>query len=134
MTLPDAACFLPGAMGAGETDAVLLIEDDDDTRERVAKEQRQRGAVRVPAADTAEAGAMLESAPRLAMILLDLSLPAAGSGDFLTRLRRRDHRNTPVLLCPGLPEHLKSADDLRRADYVNNLLSAVERLLPMRTL
>ena len=67
---------------------ILVVDDDDDTRELVARVLEGRGAHVVSASSAAEAWAAFESSAPDAM-LVDIAMPGEDGYSFLRRVRAR---------------------------------------------
>ncbi|PYQ15618.1 MAG: response regulator [Acidobacteria bacterium] len=65
---------------------ILVVDDDDDTRELVARVLEDRGARVVSAASAAEAWTAFEGCPPDAM-LIDIAMPGEDGYSFLRRVR-----------------------------------------------
>ena len=65
---------------------ILVVDDDDDTRDLVTRVLQKRGAEVVAAASAAEAWAAFESAPPDAL-LVDIAMPGEDGYSFMRRVR-----------------------------------------------
>jgi len=81
---------------AGPT--ILLVEDDDDTRESVAELLKDRGYCVVAKRDGAEAEAYLAAGPLPDCILLDLWMPVSDGWAFAAGLQRAGLARIPVVV------------------------------------
>ena len=100
--------------GAGRK-TVMLVEDDDDTREAFVTMLAAEGHAVVGASDGLEALARIRAGASPAVIVLDVMLPSMNGIEFL-RARRScpDLGSAPVILLSGMGEDL---EDLRGAYF-----------------
>ena len=113
---------------------VLVVEDDEATREMLASALRMSG-YHVRTAPDGLAGLQLLEAYEPDVVVLDLGLPIATGFDVLHELRAvAKTRLTPVIAISGMDHYLKAARD--SADFVatlpkpfepDTLVRAVER-------
>lgn len=95
---------------------ILIIEDDDATREMLAAALRMTG-YHVRTASDGLAGLRLLEVYEPDVVVLDLGLPIASGFDVLTELRAvTKTRLTPVIAISGMDEYLKSARE--NGDFV----------------
>jgi DNA-binding response OmpR family regulator len=88
---------------------ILIVEDDDATREMLATALRMTG-YRVRSAPDGLAGLRLLEAYEPDVVVLDLNLPIATGFDVLTELRAvAKTRWTPVIAISGMDASLKAA-------------------------
>jgi len=88
---------------------ILIIEDDEATREMLATALKMQG-YRVRSAPDGLAGLRLLEAYEPDVVVLDLNLPIASGFDVLTELRAvTKTRLTPVIAISGMDEYLKAA-------------------------
>jgi DNA-binding response OmpR family regulator len=88
---------------------VLIVEDDDATREMLATALKMTG-YRVRSAPDGLAGLRLLEAYEPDVVVLDLNLPIATGFDVLTELRAvAKTRLTPVIAISGMDASLKAA-------------------------
>ena len=86
--------------------AVLVVDDEPAVRELLAGFVEQGGARAVPAAGPAAALAALGRAPRVALILSDVRMPAAADGVAFIRTARRRWPAVPLAAVTGFPADL----------------------------
>ena len=101
-------------MSASAATAVrlLLVEDDRDSRDVIARALRKQG-FHVDAAESAGAALVrLEVAPKPAAALIDLRLPDGNGDIILWRIRREYGRTVPVAVVTAV------ADPLSRPELV----------------
>ena len=67
---------------------ILVVDDDDDTRDLVTRVLQKRGAEVVSAASAAEAWAAFESGPPDAL-LVDIAMPGEDGYSFMRRVDRK---------------------------------------------
>jgi DNA-binding NtrC family response regulator len=91
---------------------VLIVEDNADVREAVARALRLGGAHVRTTPSVGEALLFMEQSPP-SHILLDLALPDAG-GVIVLRAARRNHRGIRVALMTGSPPEAKAVLDAQR--------------------
>lgn len=92
---------------------ILIIEDDDATREMLATALRMTG-YHVRTAPDGLAGLRLLEAYEPDVVVLDLGLPIASGFDVLSELRAvTKTRLTPVIAISGMDHHLKAARENR---------------------
>ena len=90
---------------------VLVVEDDEATREMLANALRMSG-YHVRTAGDGLAGLRLLEAYEPDVVVLDLGLPIATGFDVLHELRAvAKTRLTPVIAISGMDQHLKAARD-----------------------
>jgi DNA-binding response OmpR family regulator len=90
---------------------ILIIEDDDATREMLATALRMSG-YHVRSAADGLAGLRLLEAYEPDVVVLDLGLPIASGFDVLQELRAvAKTRLTPVIAISGMDHYLKAARD-----------------------
>lgn len=88
---------------------ILIIEDDEATREMLATALKMTG-FRVRTAPDGLAGLQLLEAYAPDVVVLDLNLPIASGFDVLAELRAVvKTRLTPVIAISGMDEYLKAA-------------------------
>jgi DNA-binding response OmpR family regulator len=97
---------------------VLVVEDDDATREMLCAALDDAGFDIVAALDGLHA-LRTALARRPDLILLDLGLPALDGSGYLERWRRRDKsaRDVPVIVVSGMKEGRAIADQLGAAQF-----------------
>jgi len=85
-----------------ESGTVLVVDDDEDTREVVAEILRDEGFRVRTACDGSEALELAARLPHPVAILLDLVMPGMGGREVLRRLRSQpDLANIPVCIVSG---------------------------------
>lgn len=104
-------------MGTGTR--VLIVEDDDATREMLCAVLNESNFDIVAALDGAHA-LRTSLARRPDVILLDLGLPELDGSGFLERLRARDPkaRDVPVIVTSGSPYGQEIAEQLGAVMYL----------------
>ncbi len=102
---------------AGNGPAILVVEDDRETRRAVVRELAARGYRVTEAEDGAEA-LRAWAARRPDLVLLDLGLPDMDGREIVTRIRRE--AATPIVILSGRYEEREKVDALDRGadDYV----------------
>jgi CheY-like chemotaxis protein len=95
-----AAALQARAM-AGGTEAVLLVEDDDEVRAATNKMLSGLGYKVVEAADSATALTLLEAKPKLRLLLTDVVLAQGLSGPELAAKARQLRPDLKVLFMSG---------------------------------
>lgn len=117
---------------------ILLVEDDQDTRENLAALLRSGGYEVVTAANGCEAHAWLRSAAvRPSVILLDLVMPVLDGWHFRwQQVQDAQLAQIPVVLLSGEGDLRSAATALGAAGYFakpvdpSNLLGALQRAYP----
>ncbi len=101
------------------TGRILIAEDDDLTRELLAKVLRRDGHTLVEVADGGDAIALLRSSERFDLILTDIQMPRA-SGTEILEEAARILPDTPVVLITAYAEPGAAMDAISRgaADYL----------------
>jgi AraC-like DNA-binding protein/CheY-like chemotaxis protein len=89
--------FDPISQHLGRGESLLIVDDDEGTRETLGWHLRASG-YSVVVADTGEAALKQSDRGALDAIILDHHLPDMDGLQFLERLRRRDGENTPAVL------------------------------------
>ena len=92
------------AAAAATAVKVLLVEDDADTRDALAKALRTQGFEVDATASAGAALAQLETGHTPAAALVDLGLPDADGSLVLWRIRRGHGRRVPVAIITALPD------------------------------
>jgi CheY-like chemotaxis protein len=99
---------------------VLLVDDDERTREAVAQLLRGQGYAVCGAADGHEALEVLRRAPLPDCILLDLVMPRLDGRLFMIRQKQHPRWSTiPVVLLSGCQRVAEEAALLGAADYLH---------------
>ena len=120
---------------------ILLVEDDEKTRELVAKNLRMEG-YEVLGVATGEAGLKLAGTIEPDLVLLDLLLPGIDGWDVLAKLRNNPQTSyLPVIILTALTEVKHKVHGLRGGadDYVpkpfstSELMARVEAVLKRST-
>jgi CheY-like chemotaxis protein len=120
---------------------ILVVEDERDSRELLARTVRKGGHTAVVAANGWEALLALDEAP-VDLVLLDLMMPGMDGPTFLSILRNdQRRRSVPVVLVTALSEgdlltsaaRLGVSKCLKKAHYTaEDLLSTIEQVLVTR--
>ena len=132
----------PGVEGTSHpgshTPTVLLVEDDEPTREAMTSWLAVEGFSVLAAANGREAARHLEGPPEpIDVVVLDVGLPDVSGVDLCQRVRER-YPAMPVVVCTGgaAPEEVAQLVRLGASRYFHKpvepdeLLSAVEAALP----
>ena len=116
---------------------ILVVEDNDVSREGLAVVLRRAGYRVVPAANGEEALALLRAGPPPDLILLDMLMPVLDGWRFLEKLhRQRPRLAVPVVLATGSNLTPEWAQDhacqgfLKKPIEADELLAEVRRCLP----
>jgi CheY-like chemotaxis protein len=126
----------PAATGALLGRTVLLVEDNEATREWMTILLRREGCAVVPVADGEEALAYLRAALAPNLIILDMLTPGVDGWAFLDQRRREPAlARVPVLIntslgvaSPEWAESLGAAGCLRKPADLDSLLGEIRRL------
>lgn len=86
--------------GAG---TVLVVDDEDDVRQFVARALQQYGYRTLEAANGEDALALIERRPEIGIVLLDVVMPVMGGGEAIAEIKRR-RPDLPVLVTSGYNE------------------------------
>jgi CheY-like chemotaxis protein len=114
---------------------ILLVEDNDVSREGVAVVLTRAGYRVVPAANGEEALRLLRAGPPPDLILLDMLMPVLDGWHFLERLRRETARPPIIVTTSAGVLSLEWAQDhgcagfLRKPVDTDELLAEVRRCL-----
>jgi len=108
--------------------AVLVIEQDEATRRRVADGLRSRHYRPIEAANGATGLRLLEESRSMSVIVVDLVLPRMSGWDFRRRQLRTRFASVPTIVISGQPLHPNDLNILRPAQVVAKPLD-VEHLL-----
>lgn len=121
------------AQGAIGTHKILVVEDDDSTREAILTALRWAGFLCTEASDAARARHVVSSY-RPDLIVLDLGLPDGDGLDLLIDLRKND--DLPVVVCSGRDSELDRVNglDVGADDYVTKPFSPRELALRVRSI
>lgn len=95
---------------------VLIIEDDDDTRDLLVRRIRRLGYR--PVASSAEAGLELAAAEVPELVVLDIRLPGIDSWEFLRRLRAAPATAEVPVMVVSIVDSDESADHLPVDGYI----------------
>jgi two-component system, OmpR family, KDP operon response regulator KdpE len=108
---------MTGARSGADGPAVLVVEDDDETRAALTRELTTRGYRVSEAGDGRTAMAQWEGR-RPDVVLLDLGLPDVDGLDIIRRIRRE--AATPIVILSGRYEERQKVEALERGadDYV----------------
>ena len=111
---------------------VLVVEDDQNTREAIVTALRWAGFVCTEAADAARARHIIGN-HRPDLVVLDLGLPDGDGLELLVELRRND--DLPVVVCSGRDSELDRVGglDVGADDYVTKPFSPRELALRVRS-
>lgn len=120
------------ASAAEQRPAVLLVEDNDETREVVSALLQLEGYHVVAACDGDEGIAHLRCGFTPCVILLDLMMPGRTDGLQFRReqLRDPDFASIPVIVCSGYEEVKRQAADLGVTIFCQKPLE-IEELLQL---
>ncbi|GER01505.1 hypothetical protein JCM17845_21280 [Iodidimonas gelatinilytica] len=93
----------PGANDArhGRGETILIVDDDDDVRELMARMLLKSGFTPLSASNGFQAYELLEKNPDIRLVLTDLNMPGM-TGDQLARKIRDDGRSIPILLMSAI--------------------------------
>jgi CheY-like chemotaxis protein len=116
------------------THTILLVEDDDGTREAMRKLFATEGHAVICAEDGDEALTLVRREPRPCVIVLDLMMSGVSGRDFRrAQLADRAVRDIPVILLSGVHDLPEQARQLEVAIYRSKplgmapLLDAIDR-------
>ena len=110
------------------TDPVLLVEDNEDTRQALARLLRHRGYRVIETGDGQEAWEYLESGGRAAVIVLDLLMPRLDGRLFRARqLEREEHASIPVIVFTATDGELANVAAVVRKSNPDTLLDIIDR-------
>lgn len=118
----------------GKGPRVLIVEDDDATREMLCAAFTDAGLEIVAALDGMHA-LRTAVAIRPDVVLLDLGLPALDGSGYLKRWRERDKRaqKVPVIVMSGMPYGQQIADEIGAVQFfakpfdVEDVIAAIRR-------
>ena len=108
--------------------AVLVIEEDETTRRRIAEGLRSRDYRPIEAANGATGLRLLEESPSMSVVVVDLVLPRMSGWDFRRRQLRTRFASVPTIIISAQPLHPTDLAMLRPAQVVEKPLD-VEHLL-----
>lgn len=81
---------------------LLVVDDNDDSREMLATFLQACGASVLPARNGMAAVAYIETAPKIDALITDLAMPVMDGGELVQRLRRHPTRHTlPAIAVSG---------------------------------
>jgi CheY-like chemotaxis protein len=82
---------------------IVVVEDNDVTREGLAAVLRQHGFEAAVACNGQEALDLLQAGPRPHLILLDMLMPVLDGWDFLKRVRKQGpHPSVPIIVATAI--------------------------------
>jgi CheY-like chemotaxis protein len=91
--------------GVPEPVHILLVEDDQDSRESLSEALRAEGYSVVTAGDGQQALDLLEDGVRPSLVLMDLKLPRVSGWDILKYLHTEPRlRHVPAIVVTGVPK------------------------------
>jgi CheY-like chemotaxis protein len=96
--LPDGSRPASASPAPGASALILVVEDDDDTRDVISELLEDEGYRVASARHGGEAEHHLRSGARPDCILLDLSMPVMDGWTFVSRLQRLSGRPIPVVV------------------------------------
>jgi CheY-like chemotaxis protein len=114
--------------------AILVIEEHEHTRRRIANALRSSDYRSIEAANGATGLQLLEEGTPVSAIVLDLVLPRMSGWDFRRRQLRTRFAAIPIIVISGQPLHPNDLDVLRPAQVLDKppdielLLAAIGRL------
>ena len=123
------------AASAGETPRMpgtaLVVEDNEVVREVIVAHLEQAGTKAIPAPHALDVETMLESDPRIEMLVMDIDLPGRSGIDVITALRARGNRTPCVLITGGAqdPPALDRTTLLRKPFGMEPLVETIRALL-----
>ncbi len=108
---------MTGRLEQGERPTVLIVEDDDETRQALVRDLVSRG-YRIEEASDGRAAMRRWELRRPDVVLLDLGLPDMDGLDIVRRIRRE--ATTPIVILSGRYEEREKVEALERGadDYV----------------
>lgn len=116
--------------GESSVKVVMLVEDDDETREALATILEEASYRVISAANGADAWRLLQShAGPCDIILLDLMMPVMNGWDFRRKQKdSADFSSIPVLLMSAGGNIASSCADLGTSDYIAKPVEVAELL------
>jgi CheY-like chemotaxis protein len=91
-------------MAAGESDCVLVVDDEEDIRETLREVVEMGGCEAIVAANGADALALL-AAHRPCLVILDLLMPVMSGEQMLDAMRKQPElAELPVVISTSAPE------------------------------
>lgn len=114
------------------THTVLIVEDEEDTRELLRELLETEGFSVVAAAEGQEALDRLRALKHVCVVLLDLLMPGMNGWDFYARLRgSQTYAATPVIFTTSAPDRVpKGARVMAKPLDPDKIVSAVRELCP----
>lgn len=114
------------------TKPILVIEDDDATRDIMVELLQSLGYAARGAANGKEGLRELQQGPVPCVILLDLMMPVMNGEEFRRhQLRNPDHASVPVIVVSarseGLPATVSANGYIRKPVNIEHLLTVVEQ-------
>ncbi|MGZ3419802.1 MAG: response regulator [Polyangiales bacterium] len=116
---------------------ILLVDDDDDTREIMGLILEGEGYRPVAAANGLEALELLESGELPRFVLLDMMMPVLNGEDFLRRLKSRpSFAEIPVVVMSGdtkarrIAQSLGAVGSVAKPVELDTLIEIVHRYVP----
>jgi CheY-like chemotaxis protein len=120
----------PTAVAEVSRPTVLVVEDDDDSRENLAEVLRDEGFDVRTARDGVEALDYLNGAYLPAAMVLDMRMPRMGGAEVLRQVRSRPHlAGLPICVLSGTVEGAAAADLIVEKPLLVNRLVEVQRWL-----
>jgi DNA-binding response OmpR family regulator len=112
------------------SDTVLVVDEDDDSREMLIEFLETEG-YRVVGAATGRDAVGMVAAERPALILADLRMPKSDGIQLLRRLRQASTERTPLVFITGMP--VREGDELeapvlRKPLNLDELLKVVDHI------
>lgn len=101
------------AASAATAVRLLLVEDDPDSRDAIARALRKQGFHVDVTGSAGAALVRLEVAPKPAAAVIDLRLPDGNGSIVLWRIRREYGRTVPVAVVTGAPDPLSRPELVR---------------------
>jgi two-component system cell cycle sensor histidine kinase/response regulator CckA len=131
-TPPKTPVFIAPAAAATET--ILLVEDEEQTRDAVYRNLVRAGFTMLVARNGIEALEMARSHPyTIHLVLTDSMMPEMGGAELVKRLKK-DRPDIGVLMMSGYTENLASAGPTDVADrFIEKPFTTADLLLGIRT-
>lgn len=115
---------------------ILVVEDDDDTREAVCEMLQEEGYRVASTRNGQEAEDYLHSAARPDCILLDLSMPIMDGWTFTNRLQQLGGRPIPIIVATAAESYwgypVPMAQVMRKPLHEETLLALLRKVMPER--
>jgi CheY-like chemotaxis protein len=116
---------------ANRDGVVLIVDDDESTRETLEEALKSDGYETAVASDGEEALGWLSHHPPPRLMLLDLLMPGMDGWQVIDHLRQRDELpHVPIAVITAVGRDLRNAAEypaLRKPIEIDELLSLVER-------